>query len=115
MRIVSELKQRIIELRDQIASAENELEKVQEAYMTEAGADGVLTEEYNGWGFYIQNNPPSLDLTKASVPREFYKPTIDNSAVRKYLLEHGNQSWGALKDDKPFKLMVKKLKQAEAA
>lgn len=102
-------KQRIIELRDQIEQLENELAKEQEAYMTAAQADGILSEDFDGWRFQVQPNPPSLDLEKSAVPQKFYKQAIDQAAVRAYLQEHGNQPWGALKDDKPFKLVIKRI------
>jgi len=102
-------KQRIIKLRDQIDRLEHELSVEQEAYITESAADGILSEEHDGWRFTIQPNPPALDLEKSAVPKNFYKPTIDQGAVRKFLMENGRQPWGALRDDKPYKLVLKRI------
>ncbi|EGP07347.1 hypothetical protein CSIRO_3079 [Bradyrhizobiaceae bacterium SG-6C] len=102
-------KQRIIELRDEISRLENELAAEQEAYMAEAAADGILTEDFGEWRFQIQPNPPALDINKTSVPDFLFKPSIDQAAVRKYLNDNGRQPWGALRDDKPYKLVVTRI------
>ena len=111
---MNNLKQRIIALRSQIDTLEAELETTQAEYMAEAIADGVTSETFGGFGFYISANPPRLDLEKSAVPAMFYKPAIDSAAVRKFLMEKGNQPWGALSDEKPYKLIIKKVKPNES-
>lgn len=100
---------RILELRSQIHSLEAELETLQATYMAEAVSNGILSEEIGEYKFMIQPNPPRLDVDKKLVPGQFYKPAVDTTAVRKYLLEYGKQPWGALCDEKPYKLVIKSI------
>jgi len=105
-----DLKPKIINLRELIDKLEEELETAQLRYIDESRKDGVINEEYGGYMFAIQPNPPRLDIEKKCVPLDLYKQAIDQIAVREYLEKNGPQSWGALSDEKPFKLVVKKIK-----
>lgn len=102
-----ELKQKILSLRNSIELLDAELDQATKQYLLDCEKDGITQEEYANHTFNIQANPPALDVDKNNVPVDLLKLTPDQAAVRKYLVANGTQPWGALKYDKPFKLVIK--------
>jgi hypothetical protein len=97
--------QRIIELRNEIPRLKDELAQEQNAYMADALANNIRSEDFGEWKFRIQPKPAYLKLEEDAVPGTFYKLAIDKRAVREYLKANGAQPWGALSES-GFKLVV---------
>jgi hypothetical protein len=91
--------QRILELRREIERLQKELLEEQNAYIVDALARGIKSDDFSGFRFRIRRKIAGLEFKKDAVPGQFYKLSIDQSAVRQYLRHNGPQPWGTLRDD----------------
>lgn len=103
---IIELRNEIKRLEDEVARLKAELTQEGAAYIEDALAKGIRSEDFGNWRFQIQRSPAELILDPAAVPGIFFRPTINRRAVRQFLIENGAQPWGSLGETR-HRLIVK--------
>ena len=89
-------------------SIENNIKNMKQTLQNVMYATGKTKFKSNLFSFWIQKNPSSLFIADMDrVPERFMIPQPDlpdNTAIREYLKEHGDQSWAQLQQGESLRI-----------
>ena len=97
---IAKVQAEIDRLTDRKKTMVNNLAKIKDSFQASMEATGKRRIKTDIFSFWIQKNPPVvLVKDEKKIPEQFWKkqnPTLDNTELKKYLKENGNQEYAEL-------------------
>ena len=97
---IATIQAEITRLTNRKTALENSAKKIRDRLKDAMEATGMRRIKTATFSFWIQKNPPVVQIKdEKKIPEQFWKeqnPVLDNTELKKYLKENGNQEYAEL-------------------